>query len=184
DEHDTQHHHHDLGGLDPHFWLDPMRVDHVAQQLAETFASADSAHAQDYRANARELTTKLADLHDDYHTGLAQCSGDTIVVSHEAYGYITAEYGLRQVGLSGVDPEAEPAPATLAKVKAVMDKYNVTTIFTENLIDSRAAEAFAAETGAKTAVLDPIENLADTDKDYLVLMEENLQELRKALQCR
>ena len=37
----------------------------------------------------------------------------------------------------------------------------VTTIYFETLVDPKVAETVAAETGAQTAVLDPLEGLAE-----------------------
>jgi len=46
----------------------------------------------------------------------------------------------------------------------------------------------AEEVGAKILVLDPIEGISNNDiaegKNYLTLMEENLSNLRIALECR
>ena len=46
------------------------------------------------------------------------------------------------------------------------------------------ADVIAAEVGAESAVLDPIEGLApDSDDDYFALMRANLAALRSALEC-
>ncbi|MDO4607093.1 MAG: zinc ABC transporter substrate-binding protein, partial [Bowdeniella nasicola] len=165
---------HDHGGKDPHFWLDPARMAVVTTKLGDAFAKADPSNADTYQANAKKLAEELTALEDEYKQGLATCERDTIVVSHSAYGYLTEDFHIHQVGMAGVDPEAEPAPATLAAIKKVMADKNITTIFTEHLINPKAAEQFAQETGAKTAVLDPIENQNDEAKDYQVSMRDNL----------
>ncbi|WP_143180402.1 metal ABC transporter substrate-binding protein [Bowdeniella nasicola] len=181
DDHD---HDHDHGGVDPHFWLDPARMAAVAPHVAETLAAADPDNKATYEANAKTLADKLKGIKDEFDAGLKTCERDTIIVSHEAYGYLLEGTKLQQVGLSGIDPEAEPAPATLAAIKKVMAEKKVTTIFTESLINPKAAETFAKETGAKTAVLDPLESQADDSKDYAAVMKENLQALRTALECK
>ncbi len=182
--HDHDHESHDHGGKDPHFWLDPARMAVVTTKLGDAFAKADPSNADTYQANAKKLAEELTALEDEYKQGLATCKRDTIVVSHSAYGYLTEDFHIHQVGMAGVDPEAEPAPATLAAVKKVMADKNITTIFTEHLINPKAAEQFAQETGAKTAVLDPIENQNDEAKDYQVVMRDNLEALRTALECK
>ena len=182
--HDHDHESHDHGGKDPHFWLDPARMAVVTTKLGDAFAKADPSNADTYQANAKKLAEELTALEDEYKQGLATCERDTIVVSHSAYGYLTEDFHIHQVGMAGVDPEAEPAPATLAAIKKVMADKNITTIFTEHLINPKAAEQFAQETGAKTAVLDPIENQNDEAKDYQVIMRDNLEALRTALECK
>ncbi|MDO5700000.1 MAG: metal ABC transporter substrate-binding protein [Bowdeniella nasicola] len=183
DHGDHDPHHHDHGGIDPHFWLDPERMAHVAEHLAETLGDAAPEHAETFSTNAHRLAGELESLKGEFDKGLATCTHDTVIVAHEAYGYLLADYGLTQVGLSGLDPEAEPSPATLAHVKSLMADRGVTTIFTESLINPKAAEVFAAETGADTAVLDPLESQVDAGKDYRDVMRENLAALRTALEC-
>ena len=61
----------------------------------------------------------------------------------------------------------------------------MTTIFTEDLVDASVADSIAAETGAQTATLSPIEGLSDdtSDEDYLSLMRANLSALEQANGC-
>jgi zinc transport system substrate-binding protein len=64
----------------------------------------------------------------------------------------------------------------------------VTTIFFETLVSPRVAETLARETGARTAVLDPIEGLSEEEQarggTYESAMTDNLSALRQALGCR
>ena len=186
DEHtdgDSHDHGHDHGPLDPHFWLDPALMAEVAEGLADALTEIDPDGAQTYADNAAALTEELAELADEYRTGLQQCAQDTIVVAHEAYGYLLADHGVDQEGLSGLDPEAEPSPARLAEIGAVIERTGATTIFTEALLGSTVSEALAADLGVTTAVLDPLENQLDPAADYLDVMRANLEALRTALDC-
>ena len=89
---------------------------------------------------------------------------------------------LTQASISGVDPESEPSPAELAAVKKVVESTGTTTIFTEELVSPETAQAVAAETGAQTRVLSPIESAPESG-DYADAMRANLEELRTALSC-
>jgi zinc transport system substrate-binding protein len=61
-------------------------------------------------------------------------------------------------------------------------------VFFETLVSPRLAETVARETGASTAVLNPLEGLTeeqvDSGEEYLSVMRANLAALRKALGCR
>ncbi|MEE6286741.1 metal ABC transporter substrate-binding protein [Georgenia sp. MJ173] len=181
---DHGHDDHAHGPQDPHFWLDPIRMAEVTDALAATLAETDPDGAETYRANAAELTAELATLDEEYRSAVGQCEQDTIVVAHEAYGYLGAAYGLHQEGLSGIDPDAEPSPARLAEISAVLEETGGTTIFTEALISSTVSEALAADLGVTTAVLDPLENQQGAGADYLDVMRANLAALQDALGCR
>ena len=66
--------------------------------------------------------------------------------------------------------------------------HEATTIFFETLVSPRLAETVARETGARTAVLNPLEGLTEEElsagDDYLTVMRANLAALREALECR
>jgi zinc transport system substrate-binding protein len=164
---------------DPHVWLDPVLFGRVAERVGDAFGQA---------AAAEELKTKLAELDAEFERGLADCRRRHVVTSHTAFGYLTRRYGLEQVPITGISPEAEPTPRELEEVVEHVRESKATTIYFETLVSPRLAETVARETGAKTAVLDPLEGLADDDldrgADYLSVMRENLASLRRGLECR
>jgi zinc transport system ATP-binding protein len=90
------------------------------------------------------------------------------VTSHNAFGYLANRYGLRQVGIAGLSPESEPSPRELGTVTAFVRANRVRTIYYETLVSPDVARTVAAETGARTAVLDPLEGLSDASagRDY------------------
>ena len=179
---EAAHDHGAAAALDPHFWLDPVRMQAAAKAVEAALAQADPAHADDYAANLNTLTTTLTDLNTGYSSGLGHCERTTFVTSHAAFGYLADRYGLTQASISGVDPESEPSPAELAAVKKVVESTGTTTIFTEELVSPETAQAVAAETGAQTRVLSPIESAPESG-DYADAMRANLEELRTALSC-
>ncbi|WP_457972997.1 metal ABC transporter substrate-binding protein [Arthrobacter sp. D1-17] len=170
-------------GEDLHFWLDPERLAHTASAVAGQLGEADPGNAATYKANAEALATKLTTLDKDFSQGLATCKTRTMVVSHEAYGYLAEKYKLKQVGISGLSPDTEPSPARLAEIGKVVKDEGVSTIFTETLVNPKVAQTLAADLGAKTAVLDPLEGLTDESSDYEKIMRKNLGALRSALSC-
>lgn len=174
---------HDHAGQDPHFWLDPTLLAAVATDVATALSDADPENADTYAANLATLTDGLAALDQEYVVGLADCERSVIVTSHEAFGFLTERYGLRQVGISGLDPEAEPSPARLREIRDVVDDNGVTTLFTEVLVSPDVAETLADDLGIDTAVLDPLESLAESTTDYREGMRTNLETLRAALGC-
>lgn len=184
-QHDHEHegeHEHDHGGLDPHFWLDPMRTADVADALAVTLATTDPDNAETYQANSAALREDLQTLDGELADGLAECTDRTFVTSHEAFGYLADAFDLTQVGISGLDPEAEPSPARVAEVLRQAREEGVTTIFTQPGGLTGGADAVAAELGVTLATLDPIE-LEPQDSDYLGAMRANLAALREGLRC-
>lgn len=170
--------------LDPHFWLDPLRMADLGDAVATQMAQADPEHADDFTANAAALRADLEALDRDYTTGLATCQRDVAVVSHDAFGYLS-RYGIRFEAIAGLTPDAEPTAADLAHLQSEIRQYGVTTVFYERLATPKMAQALAEDVGVETAVLDPLEGLSDetAGEDYLSLMRANLDALRKANDC-
>ena len=177
-------HDHD-GDLDPHFWLDPLRMADLGDAVADALSDVDPEHADDFAANAAALRGDLEQLDGELSAGLADCERDTIVVSHDAFGYL-GKYGLEVAAVAGLTPDAEPTPAVLADLQQLIEDDGITTVFSERLASPRLVTALADDVGVTTAVLDPLEGLSDetSGEDYLSLMRENLEALRKANGCR
>lgn len=173
---------HEHTATDPHFWLDPQRMVLAAQAVAAALTQADPEHAADYQAGLAAVTEQLNHLDASYSTGLQTCERRTIVTNHAAFGYLAERYNLSQTSISGVDPESEPSPADLAKVKKVVQETGTTTIFTEERVSEKTAQVVAQETGVTTAVLSPME-VRPQAGDYPAAMEANLSALKTALAC-
>jgi zinc transport system substrate-binding protein len=169
----------DRHGNDPHVWLDPLRY----ARLVRTIGSALPAE----RAAGR-LVTRLHALDREYRVGLADCARRAIVTSHAAFGYLAERYGLRQISVEGLSPEAEPAPQALARVIARVRASGATTVYAEPLVSPRVARTVSRETAASVAVLDPLEGLTPQEAahgaDYFTVMRANLAALRRGLGCR
>jgi zinc transport system substrate-binding protein len=174
----------DSDELDPHFWQDPLLLADVGDAVAKQLAKVDPANADDYAANAEDLRSDLETLDHEYTAGLTGCARSTIVVSHDAFGYLQ-RYGLTMDAILGLSPDSEPTPADLARLQDVIEKDGITTVFSETLASPASAEALARDMGVRSEVLDPIEGLSDqtADEDYLSLMRSNLAALEEANGC-
>jgi zinc transport system substrate-binding protein len=164
---------------DPHVWLDPPLYARMVKRIGRVLHRP---------ARAAALVARLDALDSSFRTGLAHCSRRDVVTSHAAFGYLAQRYGLHQVSITGLAPESEPTASELAHVVDVVRRTRATTVFSEKLLSPRLAETVARETGAKDAVLDPLEGLTPSETargdTYFTLMRRNLAALRRALACR
>jgi zinc transport system substrate-binding protein len=172
---------------DPHVWLDPVLYSKIVDVIERVLAKADPAEASSFARNASAFQDQLGRLSDEYRNGLASCSRHVIVTTHAAFGYLALRDGLQQEAISGLSPDAEPSPGRLAQLKQLVERDGITTIFTESLVSPKVAETLASETGATTAVLNPLETLTAQEvargEDYISVMRQNLATLRTALGC-
>jgi zinc transport system substrate-binding protein len=170
-------------GLDPHVWLDPVRMASAATALGDRLALRDPAHADGYRARAAATAGTLRDLDGLFRSRLTGCARTDIVTAHEAFSYLAERYGLTQVGVTGLSPDAEPTPSRLAEVARYAREHDVTTVFFEQVAAPQVARTVAGEVGASVAVLSPVEAV-DPPDDYPSVMRRNAAALSTALGCR
>ncbi|MEY8355469.1 metal ABC transporter substrate-binding protein [Lachnospiraceae bacterium 54-53] len=170
---------------DPHVWLSPLNAKKEMENIKNAFVEADPDNKEYYETNYETYAAKFDELDQKFKDTLSGLPNKNIVVSHEAFGYLCDAYGLNQMGIEGLSPDSEPDPARMAEIIDFVKENDVKIIFFEELVSPKVAEAVAAETGASTQVLNPIEGLSDEEMaagdDYFSVMEKNLTQLEAAL---
>jgi len=183
DNHSSQAHH--LHDADPHVWLNPMNAKHQMQVIRDAFVQADPGNSDYYNNNYEKYAAELIKLDEEFHEALSGLQNRHIVVAHEAFGYLCDAYGLIQLGIAGLEANVEPSPSRMARIVDFVRENDISVIFFEASASSRVADAVARETGARTAVLSPIEGLTDAQiaagDDYFSVMRQNLQVLKEEL---
>ena len=173
------------GEHDPHVWLAPENAKKEAENIKDALVKADPDNASDYEANYAKWAGEFDSLDKEFSEQLSQTSGKTIVVSHEAFGYLCDAYGLTQEPITGMDAEGEPDAKAMAEIVQFVRDHNVKVIFSEDLVSPKVAQQIADETGASCEVLNPVEGLEqdelDAGEDYFSVMRDNLKELVSAL---
>lgn len=172
------------GVTDPHIWLDPVNVQAIVQGIANAVSETDSANAEYYQSNANSYIAQLQALDQDYQI-LSNAPRKQIVTSHAAFGYLGKRYGLQQVAIMGLAPDAEPTPQRMAEIIRYVKANGIQYIFFETLVSPKLSEVIASEAGAQTLVLNPIEGLTDEEiaqgANYITEMRMNLANLKIAL---
>ncbi len=173
--------------IDPHVWLSPELAKTIVDNIAAGFIKVDPANELYYQNNATQLKNKLDQLDAAYRTGLKNCQLKDIVTSHAAFGYLAQAYGLNQIAIAGLSPDAEPSPAQLADIVKQARADNIKYIFFESLVSPKLSQTIATEIGAQTLVFNPLEGLTKDElaggQDYFTEMQNNLTNLETALQC-
>ncbi|MDO9099098.1 MAG: metal ABC transporter substrate-binding protein [Candidatus Methanoperedens sp.] len=171
--------------LDPHIWLDPVFVKNQVYLIEEALIKSDPENETYYKANAQTLREELTKLDEEIRTELVTTKKKVFIASHAAFSYYAKRYGLKQIAITGLSPEAEPSPAKIVEIVKIAKENEVKYIFFETLVSPRLSEVIAKEVGAKTLVLNPIEGLSqaemDEGKTYFTVMRDNLKNLKLAL---
>lgn len=153
--HDEQHpeeattapHTEDRSGLDPHFWLDPVRAGRAADLIGTALETTRPGPGWTERAAA--YADELATLDAEIRRVLAGIAEPRrlLVTNHDALGYFADTYGFEVVGvvIPGGSTLADPSSADLAALAATIEASGVTAIFAETIESDALAEAVAAE---------------------------------------
>jgi zinc transport system substrate-binding protein len=171
---------------DPHIWVDPVNAMKMVENITVGMVQADPANKDFYETNAREYLNELEALNNAYRDSIARAAHKEFITSHAAFGYLAKRYGLNQVPIRGLSPEAEPTPARMAEVIKLVNEKKIRYIFFETLVSPKVSQIIAEEAGAETLVLNPVGGLTpdelNSGKNYLSVMRENLLNLQKALE--
>lgn len=186
-EHREEHRH--ALGMDPHIWLSIPNAQKMVDNIAAGLASRDPGNRDFYQENAEAYKSELKRLDQKFKEGLSTCKTRMFLHGgHYAFGYLADRYGLSYISAYAVSADAEPTPGRLVKLINLMKSHSLRFIFTEELISPRTAQIIAEETGATILKLHGVHNVGREDMErgatYLSLMELNLENLQKGLQCR
>lgn len=167
-------HDHEAGADDPHLWHDPVRMADIGDAIAERLGEVLPDSAGTFTENAATLRTTLEELNAELAEDFGAVDGSrTFITSHTAFGYLAERYDLRQVGITGVDPETEPSPSRLLELEQVVEDEGVSTIFFETTASPEVAQTLAENVGIEAAELDNLETQLSEDADYPQVMREN-----------
>ena len=152
----ADHDDHEDGSLDPHFWLDPLRVSAAAGLLAEHLSEA--APGIEWSTAATGYAAELETLHAESLDQLAAVAvvDRKLVTNHLSLGYFSDRYGFETIGtvIPGGASLANPSSAELASLVEIIEREQVPAIFTETIEPDALAQAVAAEVGYDVAVVE------------------------------
>ncbi|TMK87427.1 MAG: zinc ABC transporter substrate-binding protein [Actinobacteria bacterium] len=169
---------------DPHVWLDPALMENIVQVVARALVIADPGGTADYQARGDRVVRQLASLDQRYRAGLQGCRFSQFVTTHEAFGYLADQYGLQQIGIEGLTPEAEPSAQQLRTTEdAIRSGKAAPAVFYEETAEGeRIGKTVAGAVGAPALPLGTLE-FDPAPGNYMSVMQANLASLRKGLQC-
>ncbi|SDD62316.1 metal ABC transporter substrate-binding protein [Natrinema hispanicum] len=186
DGHDHGHGH--AGGMDPHFWIDPVRAKTAVDNIQQGFANVDSENSSTYKSNATQYKDKLDDLHSSLQSGLEGASKDVVFVAgHNAFGYLGARYGFEVKTLTSISPDDQPTPRDIEQAQQLISEHDLQYVCSDPLESQQAAQQLVAETDATevlplTSIPGQTQEWADKDWGYVDVMKNvNLPTLQKAL---
>ena len=173
--------------IDPHYWLDFSNMATATNIITKELIKISPSNEKLYLKNRDNYLKMLEKLDEEYKKTLTECALDTVIVNHNAIGYISSRYGFHVESLSGFSPEAEPSAKNMTRLISHVKEHSVPTIFFETFVSDRAIKSIADEAKVSVDVLQPLGNItADEAKKKLTyeqMMYINLEKISKALMC-
>ncbi len=176
---------HSHEGVDGHTWLDPIHAKVQADEIRKALALLLPEHAEKFQADYRKLAADLDTL-DQSLTELSDILKDQhLLASHPAYNYLAKRYGWELTSLD-LDPAAMPDDETLAEIRGTLESKPAGVILWESPPQRQIAERLKDEFGLVSVTFSPCESLDRAaiagGEDYLTVMNENIANLRDAIE--
>jgi zinc transport system substrate-binding protein len=179
-ETEEEEHHHHHGAFDPHFWLDPVRMQQAVDVLVTELSRLDDAGAGGYRERGEQVKRELAELHAEIRTRAGRWQRRTIVTFHGSFGYFADRYDLHIAAVIEPFPGREPTPRYMQEVISAIRASRAAALFSEPQLDPRPARVIAEQAGVRLFSLDPVGGTGEATS-YEALMRQNVEALDGAL---
>ena len=173
--------------IDEHVWTSPKNAVIITKKIAAEMERLDPQDAAAFRSNAAAYEKQLQALDDSYTRTLSSASHHTIVVGDRfPFRYLAMDYGLKYyAAFPGCSSATEPNAATIAFLTKKVKEKDIPVIFYTEMSSHKVADVIAEDTGAKEMLLHSCHNVSKKEikegATYLSLMEQNLKNLKKAL---
>jgi zinc/manganese transport system substrate-binding protein len=171
---------------DPHAWQSVPNARIYVTDIANALAATSPDDAELFRAQARAYLDKLEALDREVREAVAKIPPERrrVISTHDAFGYFTAEYGIRFIAPLGVSTETEPSARDVAAIIGQIKAQKIPAVFLENISDDRLIRRIAAESGAKvggTLISDGLTGEKGPAPTYIDMVRHNIKALTSAL---
>jgi zinc transport system substrate-binding protein len=187
----SEHHHHEEVENDEHIWLSLKNAWILVNALAQSLSKVDSANSSIYTANAVLYNAKLWEMDKEFATAVSNASQKTVLFGDRfPFRYLVDDYGIKYyAAFVGCFAESEASFETVTFLAGKMDSLQLPAIFTIDGSNGKIAHAIleASKKSKETPVLVLNSMQSVTDEqikagvDYLSIMRDNLEVLKKAI---
>ena len=154
---------HNTIDVDPHIWSSPKNAYIIARNMYEAFVELDPKGRDYYRDNYERLLDRISEVDSTVTEVLGRVPGKTFAIYHPTLTYLAEDYGVVQLSLENAGKES-----SALYLKQVIDEAResgVSTVFVQREFNAKQVETFAAETGARVTIINPLNY--DWDKEII-----------------
>lgn len=153
------------GKPNPHAWMSTSNALIYIENIKNAFIKYDPQNAKTYEENAMRYAEQIKHLDKPLREKLAQVPENQrwLVTSEGAFGYLTKDYGFKEVYLWPINAEQQGTPKQVRKVIDAVRKNNIPVVFSESTISPKPMKQVAKETGAKYGGVLYVDSLSNKD---------------------
>jgi zinc transport system substrate-binding protein len=126
-------------------------------------------------AAAKTLVARIDAVDAAYREASENAQTRTLVVGHDAYGWLSRRYSLSTIAIAGLNAQ-EPTGKAIGAATAAIRMRGAKAVFVEPQLPQAAGKRIAERTGVPVLTIDPL-----GDGDWCRMMESNLEALKKGL---
>lgn len=175
---------HAHGDVDPHIWLDPLRMIEIAEIIKNELIELSPNNKERFTQHFSELKAELQSLDQAFEDVLLNKKHKELLVTHAAYGYWEHRYGIKQIAISGLSSSDEPSQKELANIAQFALEQNINYVLFEKTSPNRVGTIIQEYIQADKLYIHPLEVLTEEDinnnETYISLMYQNLDVLDQA----
>ena len=154
----------------------------LSARLAEAERAAAVWRATDYEANASAYVKELQalDIWAKAQFAAIPATKRKVITSHDAFGYLAAQYQIEFLAPRGVSTDAEPSAKEVAQLIRQIQREKIKAVFVENMSNPTLVAQLARDAGVTVGATLYSDALSSADKPgatYLQMMRYNVTQL-------
>lgn len=173
---------------DEHVWTSPVNAIRIVEKITAVMSEKDPVHAGTFAANSAAYQKELEQLDADFREVVQGGQRKVILFGDRfPFRYLAEEYGLSYyAAFRGCSTETEASAATVAFLIGKVKEEKLPVVFVMENSNGKIADSISEATGAQKSALYSCHNQTkeqhESNATYLSIMQENLENLRAALQ--
>jgi ABC-type Zn uptake system ZnuABC Zn-binding protein ZnuA len=172
---------HGHGIANPHYWLDPANAETMTATIGDAIVTVSGHAAETVLENRQQFLNQLHLKMDAWAHTLAPFRGTAVLSYHNSWPYFARRFHLNVVGFIEPREGVTPSVAHLASLLLQARRNNVRAILQTTNEPKQFSETVAARLGIPLIHLAPAVGSVPQAKDYLGLMDYNVNALARGL---
>ena len=165
----------------PHYWMAPENGRTIAREIAAKLCEIDAGNAADYRKNLADFEAALDKKVPEWKEAIKPYAGAEVIGYHNEWPYLMEFLGLKLDKFLEPKPGIPPTPKQTDYLEQYMKSNDLKVVIQAVFFPTKAAQALVERVDGKTVLLSQAVGDAPEAKDYISMIDYDVQALVDAL---